>query len=179
VGLRLPLSNFPFAQFWQESRGRLVLIGDTRADTRLDEPARAFFVQMGALAAVVLPLALGGRWVGQVLISWPAPRAFSEPEMRLYESLAAQAAVAVNNRVLFEQTRKRANREALINAISQKIQGTVTVQSALETAVQELGQALQARRASVALEPAGPASNGNRAARGGSNGNSRFSPVEG
>lgn len=138
------------------------LVSAVAAEARLPGDARAYLTQLGAAAAAVLPLAIGGRCIGQVIIGWPERRSFSEAETRLYESLAAQAAVVVNNRLLFEQTRRRADREAVINAISQKIQGTTSVRGALATAIQELGEALKARRAAVALtlEATAEAANG-------------------
>jgi GAF domain-containing protein len=130
-----------------------VLLGDLTTDRRLDAMTRAVYTQTGIRASALLPLSLAGQWVGLIAINWSEPHTFTEAEARLYRSLANQAAVVVNNRLLFEQTRQRADREALINAIGQKIQSTVTVQSALETAIQELGLALKARRTGIALGP--------------------------
>ncbi|MBL8056520.1 MAG: GAF domain-containing protein, partial [Anaerolineales bacterium] len=163
AGARRPAAQFPAAQLWINAPDEPLLFEDLETDPRLDEASRAFNRQRGVRAAVYLPLRVGGAWVGLLVLAWPEPQRFSADEAQLYRALAAQAAVVVNNRLLFEQTRKRADREAVINAITQKIQGTATVQGALETALQELGQALRARRASVALAVAGaeaPAANG-------------------
>jgi GAF domain-containing protein len=169
LGTRLPLESFPEAAYWREHPQEPLLVGDLEKDARVHAATRALYQQLGVRAAAFLPLGLAGRWTGLVTLSWLKPRAFSAQDEQVYQAAAAQAAVVINNRVLFEQTRKRADREAVINAITQRIQGTVTVQGALETAIQELGQALQARRASVALAvtpgaagpgPDAPAANG-------------------
>lgn len=153
-GTRFYLPEFALSKVWQthrDARDRCLFIADTRTDPRLDEAARNFFRQLGATAAALLPLTLGGRWIGEVLIHWTTVRQFTDQDARLYESLTAQAAVAVNSRLLFEQTQRRANRETLINRITQKIQSTATVQSALQTAIQELGLALRAKETRVEL----------------------------
>ena len=52
---------------------------------------------------------------------------------------------------LLKETRSQAEQEALINAISQKIQATTTVENALQVAIRELGQSLGAKQTSVRL----------------------------
>ncbi|MBI5297403.1 MAG: GAF domain-containing protein [Chloroflexi bacterium] len=56
-------------------------------------------------------------------------------------------------RALEEINRKRANQQEAINLITQKIQGTTSIESALQIAVRELGHALGMRATMVALEP--------------------------
>ncbi len=164
LGGRRPAAGFPLAPL---TTARLMLVENAAVDPRLKPDARGYLEALGARAAAVLPLHAGGRPLGLVLIGWEEPRAFAEAEARLYEALAAQAAVVVNNRLLFEQTRQRADREAIINAISQKIQGTTSVPGALETAIHELGTALKARRATVTLNLAAEAPAGEPAPAGG------------
>jgi GAF domain-containing protein len=161
VGARLPLANFSPARYLLANPGSSFLIGDVERDPRLDPPTLAFFRQLGAKALALMPLTVGGQWFGLLVISWSAPRRFGDRDVQRYQSFADQAAVAANNLMLFEQTQRRANRERLINDITRKIQGTTQVDSALQTAIQELGQALNARRASVALAVETPAAPGN------------------
>ena len=106
-------------------------------------------------------LKLGERWVGLVSLSWAEPRNFAEADIRLYRSLAAQAATLVDGQLLFRQTQKRAERESVINLIAQKIQSATSVEGAIQTAVRELGQAFKARRVVVELGNGEPPKNGN------------------
>lgn len=76
---------------------------------------------------------------------------FTEGDMNLLRTIASNVAVAIQNARLFAQTQKRAEREAKVNLISQKIQNATTVEGALQTAIQELGVALKARRTFVEL----------------------------
>lgn len=102
-------------------------------------------------AAAYLPLTLAGQRVGLLVLTWPRARHFTQQDVQLYRAVAAQTAVVVNSRVLFDQTRQRADREAVINAINQKIQGTLTVEAALQTTAQELGRLLKVSQAVVRL----------------------------
>ena len=65
--------------------------------------------------------------------------------------MASQIAIAIENARIFSQTQLRAGYEAMVNTISQKIQSTTTVDSALQVAIRELGRALGSKRASVQL----------------------------
>jgi PAS domain S-box-containing protein len=52
---------------------------------------------------------------------------------------------------LLQETRAQAEQEALINSISQKIQATTSVESALQVAIRELGDSLGADKTSIRL----------------------------
>lgn len=99
-----------------------------------------------------VPMVVGDQVIG-VLTVQDAEREgrFTEGDMNLLRTIASNVAVAIQNARLFAQTQKRAEREAKVNLISQKIQNATTVEGALQTAIQELGVALKARRTFVEL----------------------------
>lgn len=100
------------------------------------------------------PMIVGNEVVGVVaLSSYQEIRTYHEQDQRLLETLTDTIGVAIQNIRQFQAAQRRAEREALINSISQKIQAAPTVQSALQTAVSELGQALKLKKAAVALTP--------------------------
>jgi GAF domain-containing protein len=99
--------------------------------------------QAGIKAIAVIPLTMGGQWVGIITCSWPQPRTFSRQEEEIFTALINMAAPAVQSQRLYFKTKAQADKEHLINLINQRIQGTVTIESALQTAVKELGQALK------------------------------------
>lgn len=114
-------------------------------------------------ALVIVPLLARGEIIGTIGIDSDDPnRMFTTEEVALVETMAGQLAGAIDNLRLYEETQRQANREALINDITAKIQGTVTVDSALQTTIQELGKALKARKTRVALglTPTSPETNG-------------------
>ncbi len=63
------------------------------------------------------PLKIGDRVIGCVNVESPLPDAFSNDDERLLNTLANQAAIAIENARLFEETRRRAVRQAALNAI--------------------------------------------------------------
>jgi GAF domain-containing protein len=100
------------------------------------------------------PLIVGNEVIGVLALNGiQAVRTYDEQDQRLLETLADTIGVAIQNIRQFQAAQRRAEREALINSISQKIQAAPTVQSALQTAVSELGQMLKLKKAAVVLTP--------------------------
>jgi GAF domain-containing protein len=67
---------------------------------------------------------------------------FTQENADIQTTLAAQIAIALQNARSYTDVQARAEREALITSIGQKIQSTSTVESALQVAIRELGRAL-------------------------------------
>jgi len=64
-----------------------------------------------------VPLKVGGKTIGCINVENEILNAFSEHDERLLTTLANQAAVAIENARLFEETRRQAIRQAALNAI--------------------------------------------------------------
>ena len=64
-----------------------------------------------------VPLKVGGKTIGCINVESVIPDAFGEHDERLLTTLANQAAVAIENARLFEETRRRASRQVALNAI--------------------------------------------------------------
>ncbi|MBK9052571.1 MAG: GAF domain-containing protein [Chloroflexi bacterium] len=151
-GARFPISLFPVSSLWMANPNRAILIDNMATDSRLDPQTRAMNEQFDIKAAVYLPLYTGNKWVGLLTLSWNTEQIFTDTDRQLFDALAAQAAVVINNRLLFEETTKRAERESLINTINQRIQSATSVETALEITARELGQLLKTRRAVASLD---------------------------
>jgi PAS domain S-box-containing protein len=102
---------------------------------------------------VVVPMIVGAAVVGVIGISsYREIKTYDEDDKNLLITLSATIGIAIRNAQQFEITQRRANREALVNSISQKIQNSLTIEAAMQTAVAELGKALHIRKAAVALK---------------------------
>lgn len=93
---------------------------------------------------LAVPLIVGDKILGVFDVQADTAGRFTEDDIRIQTTLAAQVAVAVQNARSFSQAQKQAERESLLNAINQKIQGATTVEAVLQIAARELGHALGA-----------------------------------
>ncbi len=105
-------------------------------------------------AEIAVPIVAGERVLGVLDVQHNLAGGLDQSDADLLSSIAGQAAVALQNTRLFAQTQQRAEYEARLNQISQRIQSTTTVESALQIAVREVGQALGAPHTQVKLETA-------------------------
>jgi len=103
-------------------------------------------------AALAVPIKLHGQVIGVLdLQEADESRRWTEEEIALAEAVAEQLALALESARLFEQTQARARREALTRQITERIRDAMDVDTMLQTAVRELGQALGAPRVYVRL----------------------------
>jgi GAF domain-containing protein len=105
-------------------------------------------------AEMAVPMLVAGKVIGVLDVQSEAVGRFTEIDVNIQTTLAAQIAVAVENARAFANTQKQAERETRLNTIAQKIQSTVTIEEAMQIAVRELGHALGKRQTLVALDPA-------------------------
>ncbi len=126
---------------------QLVLVSDTAADPGwLPNP-----LLPETRSEVAVPIAIADQVLGVLDVQHNVVDGLRQAEAALLASIAQQVAVALQNARTFVQTRQLARREALINAIGQKVQSATTVEEVLQVAVRELGQTLEVSRTSVQL----------------------------
>jgi GAF domain-containing protein len=127
--------------------------------SNVDAEARALGIDpiivgedLPTLSWLGVPLIFQDRIIGVVGVqSDTIAGLYTEHERDLLVSIASQAAIALENASAFQQTQRQAEREAMINLISQRIQSTTSVEGALQVAIRELGRALGAKRTNVQL----------------------------
>ena len=130
----------------------MLVAPDLATDERIGETTRAIFMNMfKAKSLIYVPIVVGQQWIGFINGIYSQAKQFPEAELRRLNVLVRQAAISVQSIRLLQETHRRAEREALINSINQKIQAAPTVQFALQTAVTELSQALKLKKAVIEL----------------------------
>lgn len=134
-GTRLALADYPAYAAFLEELNEPILIQDLETSRQFHDQAREILDKSGAKSLAALPLTISGRWVGIVFIHWDEPHQFTDHEQRLFSTLARQAAVVVNNRMLLEQTRKRAAELQTVAQVSTAASSILDPQELLQTVV--------------------------------------------
>jgi len=140
--LQVAVADFPAAASLLQAQ-QPVVIETFHAGPEPDPHSPAgYFAPLAAQSAVFVPLRAGGQWLGYINALYSRPRAFTESELHRLTALAGQAAVAINNRQLFEAIQSRARRERLLREITTRVRTSMDADTILRTAVRELGTAL-------------------------------------
>lgn len=100
---------------------------------------------------LAVPMVVGDRLFGVIDIQDKVTNRFTPEDVNIMTTLAAQVAVSLQNARSYAQAQRQAEREALINAISERIQATNSVEGALQVAVREIGRALGAQHTAIRL----------------------------
>jgi GAF domain-containing protein len=97
-----------------------------------------------------VPLALREQVIGEITME--GEEEWSQEERGWIEAVATQAALALENARLIEETQQTALSDHLIAEITSKIWSSTTINGILQTAVKELGQVLDVSEASIELK---------------------------
>jgi putative methionine-R-sulfoxide reductase with GAF domain len=89
-----------------------------------------------------VPIATGDQVIGVLDVQQNSVNGLLPEDTELLKSVANQVAVALRNARLYRTTQSQARQEALLRSINEKISSTNDMETAMKTAVRELGQAL-------------------------------------
>ena len=138
--------------------GQVAKTGEMIVDFAIQNSSYADAQKMagqGVQSVVSVPLISSGQVLGSLNVASRRSQAFTPLDQKSLFQIASLLASNYEYRELLRQTQHRAEREQLINRISQKIQQTASVERALQTAIQELGEALQTPHIQVELAAVG------------------------
>jgi GAF domain-containing protein len=104
------------------------------------------------LSEIATPIILGDEVLGVLDVQHDVRGGLTRADAELLQSIANQVAIALRNAELYEYAQQAADREAVVNVINQRIQQAANLDSVLQTAAEELGQALGARETTIQLD---------------------------
>jgi GAF domain-containing protein len=110
---------------------------------------------------LAVPLRVRGQPVGAMEFELDENGRISPEDMALVEEVSERFGLAVETARLYQESQRSAQREALINEISARLQASNNVESTLNEAARSLQQTLKAKR--VAIRLGQPAANGSHA----------------
>ena len=102
---------------------------------------------------VAVPISLGDEVLGVIDVQDDEVNRLSEQDADLLRSIADQVAVALRNSQQIAIAQQRAELESRINSVREKILRTQDIESAMKTAVREIGHALGNQQTSIRLQP--------------------------
>lgn len=157
--LREAWTGFTAAQ--ASATGYRYAAGDVKADPDAWLPSMAV-AQSQSRAVIVpdededgattlsLPITLRGETIG--VLGFKKDGEWAESDVAVAQAAADRVALSLENVRLFDEVQRRARREAMVRQLTDKMRRITQVDAILDTAVQELGQALGSARAFVRLD---------------------------
>jgi putative methionine-R-sulfoxide reductase with GAF domain len=100
---------------------------------------------------LAVPMIVGGKVIGVFDVQSDQVGRFTDSDISIQTTLAAQIATSIQNVRSFEQSQQRAELESLVNAIGQKIQRATSIDETLKIGIREVGLALGAQEVSASL----------------------------
>jgi len=102
-------------------------------------------------AVVAAPVCWGEEFLGVLNVLADHPQTFSPADAELLSLFATQAAIAIQNARLYEETHSRAERLAVVNRIARAVGATLNLDELMETVYQEIASIFQADAFFIAL----------------------------
>ncbi len=130
---------------WVVEHGQSVRTSDLMHDTRYVETFP------GLQSGLYVPIIIGKQIIGVISIESEEADAFSEADERLVATLAAQAASALENARLFEETKRRLERLQSLHAIDKAITGSMDISLILDVIIGQVISQLNADAAVILL----------------------------
>jgi len=135
---------------WVAQNDQSLVVADAQQDARhYTELDRSTGLQVRSIMGVPLRSRRGVIGVIQALDE--QPNRFSPDVLHLVELLATAATSAIDNARLFQETRRRADRLAVLTQISAAINQPLELDAVVQTAVRELTRALHVAQTGLAL----------------------------
>jgi PAS domain S-box-containing protein len=134
---------------WITQNRKPLFISDTR--TRKDVRPRLDAEEFPILCYMGVPLLKGQKLVGTLEMAADRPGAFSQQDLRLLQAISGQAAVAIENARLYQESETRVDEMSGLFQISGIITSTLDLDQLLEQTLPRAAQLLRAEKMALLL----------------------------
>jgi len=125
------------------------------SDPDVSPEHRDWFAQCGITAEMAIPMIASDRVIGCMLwIEARSGRLFSDSDVRLAQTLATQAAVAIENARLYRQAQRQAKEQAALRQVAMSFAALGSMDSLLQTLPGEIAAAADSENVAFALRDA-------------------------
>lgn len=115
--------------------------------------------QSGQVKTVSLPISVRGQVIGAMEFEIAPDQDVSGDQVTILQQVVERLGLAAENARLLEEAQRLAQREALVNEISARLQATTNVDAVVAAATQSLADAFQAPRVAIRLGTPAEANN--------------------
>jgi PAS domain S-box-containing protein len=145
---QIPLKGHSFVEdAWQNKQA--VFTSEAGNDPRLDAQTRQLFQ---ATSVLLIPMIVKGEIIGGLwAVWWEEVYRFTEEELRLGEGIVRQAAVAIQDAGLFEETRRRVRELRLLHDVGLAAASGVDLGETLQAAAVALAAELEGNNVALLL----------------------------
>lgn len=106
-----------------------------------------------AEALIVVPIKLRGQVIGALKIKAPErDRRWAKDEINLAEIISERLSLAIENARLIQESQSRAAKEQIISEVTSRISSSINLKNILQSAVEELGNAMPGSEVVIKLQ---------------------------
>ena len=117
--------------------GRPVVVEDLQADTRYDPASKAGAIAEGFQGLLGVPLQIGGRTIGCLLVFSKNRRRFSPEDVALLTAIGDHASVAIHKNRLYAESQAREREATKLYQVTSHLAATLDVDSVLDQIVEK------------------------------------------
>jgi GAF domain-containing protein/HAMP domain-containing protein len=149
LGSKVPVEGVQILEECIRNRKTSVAYG---AEVEIDSALDTILEILGTVTQIFIPMSARGELLGIIMLNVSDPeRRFGDDDLRLMDQISLQITTAIDVARVFEQIERRAQRERQISEITSKVRSSTNVDVILQTAVQELAEALDIPKGTIKL----------------------------
>ncbi len=132
---------------------KLLETDETRRAVNLEEEMIRDTDETAQEAVIVIPIKLREQVIGTLKVKAPEQdRSWSKDEINLAKVISERLSLAIDNARLIQESQNRAAKEQIISEVTARISSSINLQNILQTAVEELGNAMPGSEVVIKLQ---------------------------